>query len=159
VNHTKEIFGHLSSSSLDVGTGLFYSRKDFYLGISFLHITKPDFGLAETSKIPQELHLSTGYKFKLNSNYHIVPSLQINRTNGVSYITPTLLGAYKNRILLGFSCQNMELLSANIGTHLFDRFLFFASCGMYTDKYLREFGFISYIEGGLKLQIGKYVDK
>lgn len=61
----------VNGNALDVSAGLYFNLKNFYFGVSALHLTAPTVSLGETNelKIDPSFYVTTGYAFKLRSPY------------------------------------------------------------------------------------------
>lgn len=65
----------------DVDAGIWFSRKEFYLGISGVSLLQPTFELQgqASRKEQRELFATTGYKFIFGRDLHVTPSVLLNK--------------------------------------------------------------------------------
>lgn len=70
---------------VDFGAGLYYSHKNWYLGISGLHLNSPTVELGETGEleIPATFYLTTGYNIRLRNPFLSIQTSALGRTDGV----------------------------------------------------------------------------
>ena len=77
----------VNGSGFDISAGLYYSHKNWYVGLSALHINAPKIELGETNEYQMSgsYYLTAGYNIKLrNPFFTILPSV-IGRYDGVAY--------------------------------------------------------------------------
>lgn len=77
----------LDGNSLDLGVGLYYTHRNWYVGLSAQHINSPLVKLGETNELQVDAtyYLTGGCDIKLRNPYlTIKPSLLV-RTDGVAY--------------------------------------------------------------------------
>lgn len=77
----------LSGNALDMGFGLYYVHRQWYVGVSGQHLTGPTVGLGETNemKVDPTFYLTGGYNIKLRSPYISVPTSMLARYDGTAY--------------------------------------------------------------------------
>lgn len=69
--------GEVSGSRFDAGVGVYYQRKNLYVGLSAIHLMAPTINLGETYQMDVKRHyyLTGGYNIKLkNPFFKIAPS-------------------------------------------------------------------------------------
>ncbi len=96
----------VNGNAFDLGLGLYYTLKDFYVGVSAQHLTAPTVALGETNelKIDATYYLTAGYTFKLRNPYIKLKTSAIGRTDGNAYradITGRLLYTHEKKIFYG----------------------------------------------------------
>lgn len=77
----------VSGNALDVGFGLYYVRKQWYVGLSGQHLTGPTVNLGETNelKIDPTYYLTGGYNIKLRNPLITIPTSVLARYDGTAY--------------------------------------------------------------------------
>lgn len=77
----------ISGNALDVGFGLYYVHKLWYVGVSGQHLTGPTVALGETNemKVDPTFYLTGGYNIKLRNPYITVPTSVLARYDGTAY--------------------------------------------------------------------------
>jgi len=99
----------------DMGFGIHYQARDFYIGISARHLTAPRFDeirILETgeqfySQIRRQFFLMSGYNFMLNNNFDLRPRLLMRHKEGVPLTVS--VGAdlvYDNRFSFGVNLMS-----------------------------------------------------
>lgn len=99
---TSEVTG----SSVDIGFGLYYTRKNLYVGASVQHITAPLVKLGETNElqIDRTYYLTAGCNIKLRHPFLTVKPSVLVRTDMVVYradITGRLVYTNDNKVMYG----------------------------------------------------------
>lgn len=61
----------INGNALDLSAGIYYTRKQFYFGVSALHLTAPTVSLGERNElnIERSFYATTGYDIKLRSPF------------------------------------------------------------------------------------------
>lgn len=69
--------------SLDIGAGLYYTRKDLYVGLSAQHLNSPTVGLGETNelKIDGTYYFTAGYNIRLRNPFVTIKPSVLVRTD------------------------------------------------------------------------------
>lgn len=77
----------VNGNGFDLGAGIYYKRKQFYVGVSALHLTSPKIELGEVNElqIDPTYYLTAGYAFKLRNPLLSIMTSAIGRTDGVAY--------------------------------------------------------------------------
>ena len=80
---TSEVKGQ----TLDLGAGLYFIRKAWYVGVSAQHLTAPTIELGETNelKVDRSYYLTGGYNIRLRSPFITIHPTFLVRTDGVGY--------------------------------------------------------------------------
>ncbi len=94
----------LDGNGFDLGAGLYYSRKNWYVGLSAQHLTAPTILLGETNeiKVDPTFYLTGGMDFQLRNPLVKIATSAIVRSDGVAYrgdITGRLIYNYSGRAL------------------------------------------------------------
>ena len=71
----------------DLGAGLYYQRRGWYVGASVLHLNQPRVELGETNElnIAATYYLTGGYNIKLRNPFFTIHTSFIGRSDGVGY--------------------------------------------------------------------------
>ena len=77
----------LTGNALDLAFGLYYTHKNWYVGLSGQHLTAPLVELGETNElqIDRTYYLTGGYNIKLRNPFLTIPTSLLVRTDGVGY--------------------------------------------------------------------------
>lgn len=80
---TSEVKGQ----ALDLGAGLYYVHKAWYVGVSAQHLTAPKVELGETNElqIDRTYYLTGGYNIRLRNPFLTIHPTFLVRTDGVGY--------------------------------------------------------------------------
>lgn len=96
----------LEGNSLDLGVGLYYTNRNWYVGLSAQHLNSPCVSLGERNELQVDptFYLTGGYNIKLRNPFlTIKPSLLV-RTDGVGYradVTGRLIYTNENKMMYG----------------------------------------------------------
>jgi len=144
----------LTKGAVDFNTGVFFTRKNFFVGASVHNITQPNYGFFSVGKIPMNTMINTGYTFQINKHYSITPSAEVFKSAPYNnYYSLAVIGAYNEKYILGFEYKYFSSLNTIVGIHLWDKFKVTASCGLPTDKIVFAISPISYLQLGVRYQI------
>jgi len=107
---TSEITG----SAFDLGAGLYYQHKNWYVGASVQHALAPTVELGETNELSlsQTYYFTGGCNIRLRNPFLTIQPSVLGRFDGVGYradITSRLTYTHENRVMyagLGFSPSN-----------------------------------------------------
>jgi type IX secretion system PorP/SprF family membrane protein len=96
----------VDGNALDLGFGLLYQRKNWYVGISGQHVTSPQVRLGEVNKfdVAATWYLHGGVDFQLRNPLFKIATSAIVRTDGVTYrgdMTGRLVYTYDKRMFYG----------------------------------------------------------
>ena len=104
----------VEGNSLDLGAGLHYQRKNWYVGASVQHLTAPTVELGQTNqiKVPMSYYLTAGCNIRLrNPLLSIQPSV-LGQSDGISHradITTRLTYTHEEKMMyagVGYSPSN-----------------------------------------------------
>ncbi|MDX2190654.1 MAG: PorP/SprF family type IX secretion system membrane protein [Bacteroidota bacterium] len=106
----------------DLGTGLLYSDKKKYLGLSIQHMIpgSGDVGFKNSIYYSQTAHfyLIGGYRIHVSEYLQLVPSFLIRYTNkNLTIADFTIHTKYKNNYWIGFSARTSETISFQAGVN------------------------------------------
>lgn len=96
----------VNGNSLDVGFGLYYIRKNWYVGASVQHLNAPLVELGQTNElqIDRTYYLTGGYNIKLRNPFLSIPTSVLARYDGNGYradITARLVYTNDKKMLYG----------------------------------------------------------
>ena len=99
-------FSEVNGNALDVGIGIYYNHKDWYVGASVQHINSPLVELGETNqlKVDATYYLTGGYNIKLRNPFLTIKSSVLARTDGVGYradVTGRLVYTNEKKMMYG----------------------------------------------------------
>ena len=106
---------------IDFGVGLYYTRKNWYIGISGLHLNSPTVELGETGEleVPATYYLTSGYNIRLRNPFLSIQASALGRTDGVVWradVTGRLKYTHDKRMMYaGVSYSPMNSVTAMIG--------------------------------------------
>ena len=77
----------VDGNGFDLGAGLYYAHKSWYVGLSAQHITSPLIELGERNElsIAPTHYLTGGYNIKMRSPFLTIKTSALVRTDGVAY--------------------------------------------------------------------------
>ena len=77
----------VNGSSVDIGLGVYYRRRDWYAGFSVLHVTSPHVELGEKNQldIAATYYLTGGYNIRLRNPFFTIHPTVLGRTDGSAY--------------------------------------------------------------------------
>lgn len=77
----------VTGNSFDAGVGLYYTHKNWYVGLSAQHLTAPTISLGETNelKVDPTYYFTGGYNIKLRNPFLSIPTSTLVRYDGVSW--------------------------------------------------------------------------
>lgn len=107
---TSEIKG----TAFDLGAGLYYQRRSWYVGASVQHLTAPTVELGETNelKLAMAYYLTAGCNIRLRSPFLSIQPSVLGRSDGVGYradVTARLTYTHEERMMyagVGYSPGN-----------------------------------------------------
>ena len=96
----------VNGQSLDLGFGLYYIHKNWYVGASVQHLNAPLVELGEKNKlqIDRSYYLTGGYNIKLRNPFLTIPTSVMTRYDGNGYradITARLVYTNEKKVLYG----------------------------------------------------------
>ena len=104
----------VNGSSFDIGAGLYYVHRNWYVGVSAQHLTNPNIDMGETQnfKISPTYYLTGGYNIKLRNPFLSIHPTVLARTDAVGYrvdISGRIKYTHEKKMLyagLGYSPTN-----------------------------------------------------
>ena len=137
----------MTGTGFDFAAGLYYTRRNWYVGVSSQHLTAPVVELGETNEleIARSYYFTGGYNIRLRNPFLTIQTSVLGRTDGVAYrgdisarlkythekrvmyaglsYSPTnsvtlLIGGYFHGIMLGYSYEAYtSAISLGNGSH------------------------------------------
>lgn len=76
-----------NGTTLDLGVGIYYTRKNFYAGLSATHINSPsmEIGERQTFNVKSSYYLTAGYNIKLKNPFIFIQPSMLTRVSGNTY--------------------------------------------------------------------------
>ena len=102
----------------DIGAGLYYRHKKYYLAFSSLHLTQPSFSFEEKGHYSMRRHyyLTGGYNLDLNDDrFTVQPSFFFKSDGTTSQIDLDLLLHYNKRFWGGLGYRNKDAVLVFMG--------------------------------------------
>lgn len=108
----------ITGTAIDVAAGLYYQRRNWYVGISAQHLTSPTVTLGETNEldISPSYYFTAGYNIKLRIPFLTVHTSVFGMSDGVGYkgqVTGRLRYTHDEKMMycgLSYSPQNSATL-------------------------------------------------
>jgi type IX secretion system PorP/SprF family membrane protein len=142
---------------LDLGAGLYFYGKGFYVGLSSQQLTKDfvEFGKGTANFSPQvHYNLISGYRVKLNDDLTLIPNVLLKYMYPAPLsIDVNLQAEYKERVWFGLGYRHTDALIALFGINVNNRF----KMGYSFDFSLSRFK--NYSSGGHELVLGVMLGK
>lgn len=93
-------------NALDLGAGLYYLHKSWYVGLSVQHLTSPliTFNEKNELQIDPTFYLTAGYNIRLRNPFLTIKPSVLVRTDGVAYrgdVTARLVYNHEKRMMYG----------------------------------------------------------
>ena len=104
----------VNGNHIDMAAGLYYSRRNWYVGASLLHTMSPLIHLGERNElqVDRTYYLTAGYNIKLRNPFLSIPVSVFGQSDGVAYrtdVTARLRYTNEKKIMylgLGYSPTN-----------------------------------------------------
>lgn len=96
----------INGNTFDMGAGVYYTHKQWYAGVSAIHITSPTVELGENNelKISAVYYLTGGYNIKFRNPFLTIKTSALGRTDGTVWradLTSRLVYTNDNKIMYG----------------------------------------------------------
>lgn len=119
--------GEISRMSLIVGTGVFLHRENFFVGLSVPNLLTSEYindvrnPLAITT---QNYYLTSGYKFDLNSDVHLQPTMLVRLAEGAPYSALFSINLdWKEKLYASLNYEHKFTAGAFIGLRITDQIM------------------------------------
>jgi type IX secretion system PorP/SprF family membrane protein len=113
----------VTGTGFDLSAGLYYQRRNWYVGMSSLHLTAPTVELGETNElnISRSYYFTGGYNIRLKNPFLTIQTSVLGRTDGTAYrgdVTARLRYNHENRLLYaGLSYSPTNSVTVLLGGH------------------------------------------
>ena len=114
----------INGSGFDISAGVYYKQRDWYVGISALHLNSPTVDLGEKNElnISSSYYLTGGYNIRLNNPFLSIQTSVLGRTDGVAYradVSGRLLYTHEKRVMYaGLSYSPTNSVTVQIGGNI-----------------------------------------
>ena len=111
----------ITGTGIDLSAGLYYNHRNWYVGVSALHLNSPRVELGETNElnISSTYYLTGGYNIRLRNPFFTIHTSALGRTDGVAWradITGRLVYTHEKKMMYaGVSYSPMNSVTALIG--------------------------------------------
>ena len=111
----------IKGTGVDFGAGLYYTHKNWYVGMSALHVNSPTVELGETNEleVPATFYLTGGYNIRLRNPFLSIHTSALGRTDGVVWradVTGRLKYTHEKRMMYaGVSYSPTNSVTAMVG--------------------------------------------
>ncbi len=136
----------------DLGFGAVYTLHNFYIGLSGMHLTEPQFKFSNENKVSylrRHYFLMTGYKLDMATTpVELLPNLLVQFDKASPQFVISINAIYNKKFWGGVTYRTMSEISANLGIELFNGIKIGYSYGVSLSK------MISTNEGSHEIMIG-----
>ena len=114
----------ITASSIDFNLGLFYSRKNWYVGLSVTHVLEPEMSSSEDEKttisyLPRGYYLMGGYNIQLsNPLLELRPSVFVKSTIQMNQLDVSARLVYNKLFWAGLGWRYGDAGIVNIGAQI-----------------------------------------
>lgn len=113
----------VTGTGFDMGAGIYYTHRNWYVGLSSLHLTAPTIELGETNELEtsRSYYFTGGYNIRLKNPFLTIQTSVLGRSDGVAYrgdFTARLKYTHEKRIMYaGLSYSPTNSVTLLIGGH------------------------------------------
>jgi len=113
----------VTGTGLDLGGGLYYQHRNWYVGASVQHALAPTIELGETNEleIARSFYFTGGYNIQLRNPFLMIQTSVLGRTDGVAYrgdVTGRLKYTHEKKVMYaGLSYSPTNSVTLLIGGH------------------------------------------
>ena len=114
----------VNGTGLDMSAGLYYLARNWYVGLSALHLNSPVVAIGETNElsIDPTYYFTAGYNIRLNNPFLSIQTSVLGRTDGVAYradVSGRLLYTHEKRVMYaGLSYSPTNSVTVQIGGNI-----------------------------------------
>lgn len=111
----------VTGTGFDLGGGIYYKQRRWYVGLSALHATAPTIELGETNEleVSGSYYFTGGYNIQLKNPFLMIQTSVLGRTDGVGYradVTARLKYSHEKRVMYaGLSYSPTNSVTVLIG--------------------------------------------
>ena len=124
-NSNDEAFSkaEVTGTGFDLCAGLYYKHRNWYVGLSSLHLTAPTVELGETNEleVSRSYYFTAGYNIQLRNPFFMVQTSVLGRSDGVAYrgdVTARLKYTHDKKVMYaGLSYSPTNSVTLLIGGH------------------------------------------
>ena len=142
-NNSDPVFStsSVNGTGLDIGAGIYYRHRNWYAGVSALHLNAPTVNLGTTNEleIAATYYLTGGYNIHMRNPFLTIYTSILGRTDGVAWradVTARLQYAHEKKVIYGglsYSPTNSvtAMVGGNIhGVHIGYAYEYYTTPGM-----------------------------
>lgn len=120
-----------SATTYDVGFGLYYTNNNLYVGLSSLHLPQQTLSKKEgtapstpatnsqaydfTYEVARHYYIMAGYKFNLNQDFDLTPSILAKSDASSTQIDINIMGMWKKMVFVGASYRLTDAIPVFAG--------------------------------------------
>ena len=111
----------INGTGFDISAGVYYKHRNWYVGISALHLNSPTVELGEKNElaVSSSYYLTGGYNIRLKNPFLTIQTSVLGRTDGVVYradLSGRLLYTHEKRVMYaGLSYSPTNSVTVQIG--------------------------------------------
>lgn len=111
----------INGTALDLSAGVYYLHRNWYAGVSVLHLNAPTVELGEKNElnVSSTYYLTGGYNIRMKNPFLTINTSFLGRTDGVAYrvdISGRLMYNHENRVMYaGLSYSPTNSVTVHIG--------------------------------------------
>ncbi len=111
----------INGSGFDLSLGIYYTHRDWYAGISALHVNSPTVDLGEKNElaISSSYYLTGGYNIRLKNPFLTIQTSVLGRTDGVAWradVSGRLFYTHEKRVMYaGLSYSPANSVTVQLG--------------------------------------------
>ena len=111
----------INGTGFDISAGVYYKHRNWYVGISALHLNSPTVELGEKNElaVSSSYYLTGGYNIQLKIPFLSIQTSVLGRTDGVAYradVSGRLLYTHEKRVMYaGLSYSPTNSVTIQIG--------------------------------------------
>lgn len=111
----------VNGTSLDLSAGIYYKHRNWYAGVSVLHLNAPTVELGDRNElaVSPAYYLTGGYNIRLKNPFLTIHTSFLGRTDGVAYradISGRLMYTHEKRVMYaGLSYSPTNSVTVQIG--------------------------------------------
>ena len=111
----------INGTGFDISAGVYYKHRNWYVGISALHLNSPTVELGEKNElaVSSSYYLTGGYNIQLKIPFLSIQTSVLGRTDGVAYradVSGRLLYTHEKRVMyVGLSYSPTNSVTIQIG--------------------------------------------
>ena len=111
----------VNGTAFDISAGVYYNHRNWYAGVSVLHLNAPKVELGERNEIDvsSTYYLTGGYNIRLKNPFLTIHTSFLGRTDGVTYradVSGRLMYTHENRVMYaGLSYSPTNSVTVYIG--------------------------------------------